>query len=77
MTNSANTSLPEYMIGNLGVKTPFSQKFYVQVGDTPRHTISLAPSNCYVTVKAILPDTSDPTYTALRNFYRALYLSEL
>ena len=30
----ANTSLPEYMIGNLGEKTPVSQKFYVQVGDT-------------------------------------------
>ena len=58
----ANTSLPEYMIGIPGEKTPVSQKIHVQVGDTPKHAISYSRSTCYITILVKLPDTTDLLY---------------
>lgn len=46
-------------MGNLGEKTPVSQKIHVQVGDTHKHTISYARSTCYITVLAKLSDTTE------------------
>ena len=49
-------------MGNPEEKTPVSQEIHVQIGDTPKHTISYSRSTCYITVWAKLPDTTDGNY---------------
>lgn len=62
-----NTNWPEYMMGNPGEKIPVSQRIHVQVGDTSRYAISYCRSNCYITVLAKLPDTTEPQYKKTRH----------
>ena len=49
-------------MGNPEEKTPVFQKIHVQVGDTPKHTISYSRSTRYIIVWAELPDTTDRHY---------------
>ena len=62
----ANTNLPECMMRNRVGKLPVSQRIHIQIGDTPKHTISYSRPTCYITVLAKLPDTTEPKYKDVR-----------